>query len=84
MTTAHSGADPGRRRSQPQASETLTARQLECLRWVQEGKTAWEIGQILGISARTVEGYLAKAYATLGVRTRVQAVLRARQLGLIG
>jgi DNA-binding CsgD family transcriptional regulator len=61
----------------------LTARQIECLRWAQEGKTAWEIGQILGISARTVESYLAIAFERLDVRTRVQAVLRARALGLI-
>lgn len=63
--------------------EPLTARQLECLRWVQEGKTAWETGQIMGIGQRTVESYLAIAFAKLKVRTRVQAVLRARELGLI-
>lgn len=63
--------------------DILTARQIECLAWAQEGKTSWEIGQIMGISRRTVESYLAIAFDKLEVRTRVQAVVRARTLGLI-
>lgn len=62
----------------------LSERQLECLAWAQEGKSAGDIGQILGLSGRTVEGHLAKACGALGVRTRVQAVVRARTLGLLG
>lgn len=62
---------------------SLTGRQIDCLRWVQEGKTAWEIGQILGISTRTVESYLAIAFERLEVNSRLQAVLKARALGLI-
>jgi DNA-binding CsgD family transcriptional regulator len=61
----------------------LSLRQLECLAWAQEGKSAGDIGQILGISGRTVEGHLAKACDALGVRTRMQAVLRARDLSLL-
>lgn len=64
-------------------TDALTPRQIECLTWVQEGKTAWETGQIMGISQRTVESYLAIAYGKLRVRTRVQAVIRARALGLL-
>lgn len=64
-------------------AESLTARQIECLSWAQEGKTSWEIGQIMGISQRTVESYLAIVFDKLKVRTRVQAVVRARTLGLI-
>jgi len=36
----------------------LTKREMECLKWHQSGKTAEEIGIILGISKRTVEFYL--------------------------
>jgi DNA-binding CsgD family transcriptional regulator len=61
----------------------LTARQLQCLRWAEEGKSARDIGTILGISARTVEEHIAIACAALGVRTRVQAVVFARRLGLL-
>jgi DNA-binding CsgD family transcriptional regulator len=62
---------------------TLSRRQIQCLFWVQEGKSATDIGVILGLSPRTVEEYLAKACDKLGVRRRVQAVVRAHRLGLL-
>ena len=62
----------------------ITERQLECLSWVQEGKSATDIGGILGLSGRTVEKHLIKLCGHLGVKTRVQAVVRARELGLLG
>lgn len=65
------------------SSTALSRRQLECLAWAEEGKSARDTGQILGISQRTVEKHLEQAYETLGVRTRIQAVVRARQLGLL-
>ena len=61
----------------------LSRRQLECLSWAEVGKSARDTGQILGISQRTVEKHLEQAYELLGVRTRIQAVVRARQLGLL-
>jgi DNA-binding CsgD family transcriptional regulator len=66
------------------APRLITERQLQCLAWVQEGKSATDIGGILGLSGRTVEKHLIKLCGHLGVKTRVQAVVRARQLGLIG
>jgi DNA-binding CsgD family transcriptional regulator len=63
--------------------DRLTGRQAECLRWAEVGRSARDIGAILGISQRTVEEHLAIACATLGVRTRVQAVVCARRLGLL-
>lgn len=64
--------------------QALRERQIECLYWAQQGKSAPDIGQILGLSGRTVDYHIAKACAVLGVRTRVQAVVRARDLGLLG
>ncbi len=72
-----------RRQASPPLPQ-LSERQLECLAWAQLGKSAGDIGQIIGISGRTVEGHLALACETLGVRTRIQAVLKARDLGLLG
>lgn len=66
------------------SARLITPRQLECLAWVQEGKSATDIGAILGLSGRTVEGHLIKLCGHLGVKTRVQAVVLARELGLIG
>lgn len=70
--------------SYPGSARLITPRQLQCLAWVQEGKSATDIGGILGLSGRTVEGHLIKLCGHLGVKTRVQAVVRARELGLIG
>lgn len=70
--------------SYPGSTRLITPRQLQCLAWVQEGKSATDIGSILGLSGRTVEGHLIKLCSHLGVKTRVQAVVRARELGLIG
>jgi DNA-binding CsgD family transcriptional regulator len=63
---------------------TLTPRQVECLFWVQQGKSSRDIGVILGVSHRIVERHVFRACQRLGVRTRVQAVVRARSLGLVG
>lgn len=65
------------------AKAVLTRRQLECLKWIRQGKTSWEISQILGISEHTVHEHLEQARARLGVRTTTQAVLEAVVLGLI-
>jgi two-component system competent response regulator ComA len=61
----------------------ITERQLEILSWVQQGKSARDIGGILGISPRTVEHQLEKVCDNLGVRTRFQAVLKVRDLGVL-
>ena len=67
----------------PDHIPSLTKRQVECLLWTEQGKSARDIGQILGISQRTVEEHLALACAALQVRTRLQAVMKAWRLGLL-
>ncbi|MBR1177040.1 LuxR family transcriptional regulator [Bradyrhizobium sp. KB893862 SZCCT0404] len=54
----------------------LSPRELECLEWAGRGKSAWEIGRILGISRHTVSSHLESAKEKLGVRTVVQAATR--------
>lgn len=58
------------------AGVRLSHRELECLRWAARGKSAWEIGCILGIARRTAAFHLENAKAKLGVRTICQAVAR--------
>lgn len=65
-----------------QAIRHLTQRQIECLKWVRAGKSSSDIGDMLGISARTVDDHVAAACARMGVRTRVQAVVEAALHGL--
>ncbi len=47
------------------------------------GYTDLQIGERLGLRARTVENHMRHVRAKLGVRTRIEAVLKAWQLGLI-
>ncbi|WP_456640510.1 helix-turn-helix transcriptional regulator [Bradyrhizobium sp. USDA 10063] len=54
----------------------LSPRELECLEWSSRGKSAWDIGTILGISRRTAAFHLDNARAKLGVRTLGQAIVR--------
>lgn len=61
----------------------LTPRELECLRWTMDGKTAWEVGAILGISERTAVLHVNNAMHKLGCINKHQAVLKALRLGLI-
>lgn len=56
---------------------SLSERQMQCLRWVRHGKSSTDIGDITGLSARTVDHYIAEACRRLGVRTRTQAVVEA-------
>lgn len=71
--------------SMPAANEPvhLTQRESDALRWAAEGKTSWEIGQLLGIGERTVVFHLGNAATKLGVVGRRQAVTRAIALQLI-
>jgi LuxR family quorum sensing-dependent transcriptional regulator len=52
----------------------LTAREREALTWAAQGKSAWEIGEILNITKRTVDEHIQNATRKLGAVNRVQAV----------
>lgn len=60
----------------------LTDRELEVLRFVDQGLTAIAIGHALRISDKTVRKHLQNVYQKLGIHDRLMAVARARQLGL--
>lgn len=61
----------------------LTNRESECLTWAAIGKSDWEIGQILNISAKTVNYHIENAKRKFGVPTRMQAVVVAMRHGKI-
>jgi DNA-binding CsgD family transcriptional regulator len=60
----------------------LTDRQLDVLHWVVQGKTNWEIGQILGISPDTVRQHVMHIAGALNVRNRVQVAAAAVARGI--
>ncbi|HEY8901169.1 MAG TPA: helix-turn-helix transcriptional regulator [Chthoniobacterales bacterium] len=49
----------------------LTKREEEVVKWLREGKTSEAIGQIMGISPRTVEKHCEHIYEKLGVANRI-------------
>jgi DNA-binding CsgD family transcriptional regulator len=61
----------------PAQLPSLSVREAQCLRWVAVGRADAEIGQILGISPRTVRFHVDSAKTKLGVTTRIQAVAKA-------
>ncbi len=57
----------------------ITAREAEVLLWIGRGKTNKDIGEILGLSPRTVNKHLEQIYAKLGVENRASAALKAAE-----
>lgn len=67
----------------PDSREALTTREQECLRWAADGKTSWEISQLLRISERTVNFHLNNSMIKMDVCNRQHAIARAILHGLI-
>jgi two-component system nitrate/nitrite response regulator NarL len=61
----------------------LTQRQIELLMLLAEGHGNKEIRHRLNIAERTVRAHLTELFQILGAHSRMQALLRARELGLI-
>src|SRR2546421_5161311 len=61
----------------------LSRRELEILTVAAEGLTAKEIAMRIGLASRTVTTHLANIYSKLEVGTRVSAVMKAANMGLI-
>jgi LuxR family quorum sensing-dependent transcriptional regulator len=55
----------------------LTSREAEVLTWVARGKSAWEIGEILHITKRTVDEHVKTAARKIGASNRTHAVALA-------
>jgi len=55
----------------------LNDREVEVLTWVARGKTSAEIGQIIGLTKRTVDFHIDNARGKLGAATRTEAVIKA-------
>lgn len=61
----------GKRKQRP---PDLSKREIECMSWLIQGKTSWEISRILTISERTVDFHVSNIVAKLGCSNRQQAV----------
>ncbi|MCA1360852.1 helix-turn-helix transcriptional regulator [Bradyrhizobium sp. IC3069] len=61
----------------------LSEREKQCLRWIEQGKSSWEIGVILNVSENTVNFHVKNAMRKLETTSRTQCVVKARRLGLL-
>lgn len=64
-------------------ADPLSNREVEILRYVATGASNKEIADILVISEGTVKNHLSSILSKLGVRDRMQAVLKAKEYGII-
>jgi DNA-binding NarL/FixJ family response regulator len=62
--------------------DPLSGREIEILRLVATGASNKEIAERLVIAEGTVKNHLTNILAKLGVKDRLQAVLKARELGI--
>ncbi len=66
----------------PESPETLTERETDVLRLLAQGKANKEIALALFIGENTVKTHVSSILLKLGVQSRTQAALYARQIGL--
>jgi DNA-binding NarL/FixJ family response regulator len=69
--------------AQVRGFDELTDRERDVLRAMSKGLSNAEIGKELYVAEATVKTHVARILAKLGVRDRVQAVVRAYQSGLV-
>lgn len=67
----------------PETSLTLSAREIEVLRWTADGKTSYEVSEIMRISERTVNFHINNAMEKLGTNNKTAAAVKAVVLGLL-
>lgn len=74
-----SGAQEAGQEDALRQSFGLTQRESEVLLWIARGKSNKDIGDILGLSPRTVNKHLEQVYTKLGVENRASAAIKAIQ-----
>ena len=73
----------GRGRGPHSGADGLSAREVEVLALVAEGRSNKEIGESLGLSALTVKSHLARIARKLGTGDRAEMVVVAMRAGLV-
>jgi DNA-binding CsgD family transcriptional regulator len=61
----------------------LTPRERECIAYVADGRSDWDIADVMSISETTVVTHIQNAKRKLGSRTRAQAVAQCYLKGLL-
>jgi LuxR family transcriptional regulator, quorum-sensing system regulator BjaR1 len=75
--------DKGIQNDKFKPQKQLSLREIECLKWVASGKTAYEISIITGISQRTVQQHMRNLMQKLNATNGTQAVAQALRSRII-
>jgi len=62
----------------------LSHRELDVLSYLNRGIAVAGMARALGLSVHTCRGYMKTLYTKMGVRTQLEAVIKANQLGMLG
>jgi len=76
-------AEPFDANTLAQSALGITGRELEVLELLAAGQSNKEIARRLDVSPNTVKTHVTKLFGKLQARRRTEAILRARQLGMI-
>ena len=79
----HARAVQRRARAPDGPAVRLSERERLCLHWTTQGKTAWEVAQIIGRSKATVDFHLRRATGKLEASNKVHAAFKAREMHLL-
>lgn len=61
----------------------LSDREREILKYIAQGLSYYETAHLMGVSLSTVQSHIRSLYRKLGVNSQVQAVVKAKQKGII-
>ena len=78
-----SAADEAAARRAIATDELLTDRERQVLDLLSKGLSNQEIAQQMSVAVTTVKAHASHIFAKLGVNRRVQAIIKARQMGLL-
>ncbi|VWC78203.1 LuxR family transcriptional regulator [Burkholderia lata] len=67
----------------PSGAPCLSARELEILKWVAEGKSSWDISRIVSLTEHGVVHHIRNIMKKFDVTSRRRAVLMASKLGML-
>ncbi len=79
-----SSTGTGSRPHQAATAPALTRREQQVLECLGRGMPVKAVARVLGITPDTCRGYVKSLHAKLGVRSQLEAVIKAQELGLLG
>jgi DNA-binding NarL/FixJ family response regulator len=82
-TSASKGVAPAQHYEDHIGNPSLTARQLEVLGLLSEGRSVKEIGEELYLSQATIRNHIRSLLQALGAHSQLEALAKAHKMGLL-